>query len=119
MSKYSVSKSLAVLAALSVLAVGSAASAQGAGGESVSVKVKFADLNVSSEAGAKALLRRIRSAAREACGLPDVSLAGSAHWVDCINDATDQAVDKLDVPMVSAMNGSGNRASVRLASARR
>jgi UrcA family protein len=52
--------------ALCTVGIGSAAIAQKL--ERVSVKVKYSDLNLASEAGQKALHSRIKSAVREVCG---------------------------------------------------
>ena len=77
--------------------------------------VKFADLNIASQAGAKALYGRIRAAALDVCrdssgGDPILRLAVSA----CIEKAIDKAVKDVNSPVLTSLRfGSGD---VRLAS---
>jgi UrcA family protein len=72
-----------------------------AGPSSTSVKVKVADLNVSSPAGALALYDRIRAAAQAAC---------SYYWFEtdadearCVHDAIANTVAKINQPALSAV----------------
>ena len=81
--------------------------------ETVSVRVKLADLNLATPAGAAAGLRRIHIAAREACG-PDEGFAFfelRRIYQRCVDDSVDHAVDRLGNPIVSALNG-GHRSAV-------
>ncbi|HXA35643.1 MAG TPA: UrcA family protein [Steroidobacteraceae bacterium] len=77
--------------------------------------VQFADLNITSEAGAKVLYSRIRAAARDVChdssgGDPILRLGVSA----CIAKAVDKAVKDVNSPVLTSLRfGSGD---VRLAS---
>jgi UrcA family protein len=77
--------------------------------------VKFADLNITSQAGAKALYGRIRAAAQDVChdssgGDPILRLAVRA----CIEKAIDKAVKDVNSPVLTSLRfGSGD---VRLAS---
>jgi UrcA family protein len=93
-----------------------AASASAQAAEDVPSKtVKFADLNITSQAGAKVLYGRIRAAARDVCrdssgGDPIGRLAVSA----CIEKAIDKAVKDVNSPVLTSLRfGSGD---VRLAS---
>jgi UrcA family protein len=98
-------------AALGVLST----SAQAADQDVPSKTVKFADLNIATPDGAKALYNRIRVAAREVCGKsaggdPILSQATSG----CINEAIDNAVKKVNAPYLTALRfGSGS--DIRLA----
>jgi UrcA family protein len=70
-----------------------------------SVAVRYADLNLSSEAGARAMLDRITDAASRACG-GDVDLRmleRRALYNRCKADTIDRAVRALDAPLVTAM----------------
>jgi UrcA family protein len=62
-----------------------------------SLKVSFADLNLTKRAGTVTLFTRIRNAARTVCGpAPDISFAdGRADWNRCVNDAIADAVAKV------------------------
>ena len=76
-------------------------------GPSAGVRVAYADLDLSREAGAQALLKRIRSAAREACGPePVVSglmpRAGHQHRA-CVNSAVSTAVERINAPVLTAL----------------
>ena len=72
--------------------------------------VKFADLNITSQAGAKVLYGRIRAAARDVCrvstvGDPIMRPAVSA----CIEKAIDKAVKDVNSPVLTSLRfGSGD-----------
>ena len=81
--------------------------------DSVSVTVRYADLNLNTEAGAKVMLRRIRSSAEDICG-PAPSMIekwslGRAYS-DCVTPIVDHAVAQIDSPLVTALND-GSRGS--------
>ncbi len=67
------------------------------------VSVSYADLNLQSPEGAKALVSRIVIAAREACGPRPYGgeLSRLRAYRACVKDATDRAVDAVGVPMVA------------------
>jgi UrcA family protein len=70
-----------------------------------STTVKYGDLNLASAAGANALYQRIRGAAHRVCTLDNESpyaLQDSAKR-KCIVDAIDQAVMKVNSPVLVAM----------------
>jgi UrcA family protein len=62
-----------------------------------SLKVSFADLNLTKSEGTVTLFTRIRNAARTVCGpAPDISFGdGRADWSRCVNDAIADAVAKV------------------------
>ncbi|HEX4183151.1 MAG TPA: UrcA family protein [Caulobacteraceae bacterium] len=101
---------LTVLSA--VAALGFAAQSQTAFAQSddtVSIKVSSADLNLSSQAGAKVMLQRITTAAKSICGPapqhPFEDLHN--HFDSCVHDIVGKTVNTLGAPMVTAMNGGG------------
>ena len=70
-----------------------------------SITVAYADLNLANAAGANALYQRIRGAARKVCTLDNESpyaLQDSAKR-KCIVDAIDQAITKVNSPVLVAM----------------
>lgn len=78
--------------------------------------VRFADLNIQTPEGAKALYDRIRAAARDVCEIStsgDPILNQAMHG--CVEKAIDNAVKKVNAPYLTALRfGSG--APARLAS---
>lgn len=75
----------------------------------ISVRVGYADLNLNSAAGAKAMLARIEAAARRACGSePDIrDLQRVAVYSRCRTETTQRALTALNAPLVTALaNGS-------------
>lgn len=107
------------LTALSAtLALGMAACGQSAAAQTpdtVSVKVSYADLNLSTEAGAKAMLQRIRTAAKKICGAEmDDPIERLYEYKPCVNGTTDRAVAQFGNPIVTALN-SGKRAPAAMA----
>lgn len=98
-------------AALSVLAP----SVQAAEQDPPSKTVHFADLNIQSPEGAKALYGRIRAAAQAVCQGSigsDPVLREATHA--CLDKAIDNAVKKVDAPYLTALRFGGS--NVRLAS---
>jgi len=93
-----------------VLAVGSmsgVAQAQTAP-KQITAHVSYADLDLSTQDGARALLKRINSAAKEACG-PDpvmspLTPAAPTLYDRCIAEAADTAVANLNAPLVLALH---------------
>ena len=79
-------------------------------------RVTYSDLDLSTEAGARALLHRIDIAARSACGTDIRSPLfprASANYRECVSGAVDTAVRQIDAPLVAALNKS--QAGVSLA----
>jgi UrcA family protein len=78
--------------------------------------VRFADLDLTKPAGAKALYGRIRAAAHEVCDQSagsDPILRPAVHA--CIDKAIDDAVRKVNAPALTALRFGGS-GDVRLAS---
>jgi UrcA family protein len=90
------------------MATGSAATAEAAppaGMETRSVPVRYADLDLSREAGVRALYDRLRSAASRACGTFDNrDLAGRKYWQSCRDAALADAVGRLGNERVAALH---------------
>src|SRR5262245_45732164 len=75
---------------------------------SAQAKVAYADLDLSTETGARALLGRIDVAANEACGKQIHSPLlprESAFHRECVHDAVSNAVQRIGSPLVTALNG--------------
>jgi UrcA family protein len=113
---------LAALAALSAIAATHPAAAGTGSGqpETYSTRVSYGDLNLQSEAGARTMFQRIRHAARSVCEVNmDGAWDGRVRYFDCVRDATNGAVSRLNSPLVSAMNGEGRgKSQVVLATTR-
>jgi UrcA family protein len=68
-------------------------------GDTLQVKVQYADLNVSSSQGAGRLYSRIRMAAEEVCRpLRSDDLWSKKIYASCLNAAIAKAVNKVDQP---------------------
>ena len=70
-----------------------------AGDQTRSETVKFADLNLGSQAGVEALYGRIHAAARRVCQEPPCEQAGVKK---CMNKAESDAIGKVNVPLLTA-----------------
>ena len=62
--------------------------------------VKFQDLNVGTPAGAEALYRRIHAAATHVCLQP--GSYAELHEYACVKDAEARAIQKVNLPMLTA-----------------
>lgn len=71
----------------------------------VQVAVHYDDLRLSNPAGARTLLVRLKSAARQVCGgLPEkTDLGGVVGYQGCLRGSLEQAVATLDRPEVTAL----------------
>ena len=111
-------------ALMTVLALGAAGVSQTAFAQSddvASMKVQYADLTLSSPAGAKAMLQRIHQAANVVCGPQSTSQIDRVARLHeaCVKQAISGSVRQLNVPMVTALyTGDGEAALTTLASAR-
>lgn len=74
------------------------------------IAVNYADLDVSSSAGAQALIDRMRQAARRACDLPPDrrTLFMYRYYQSCVAAALDRGVASVNSPMVTELYR-GNR----------
>ena len=87
-----------VLAALALSGLGAAPAAATVAEEEVSVSVDFADLDLTTPAGATALDRRIDAAVEEVCAKPDIrNLKAMTAWEECKADARIGALDQLSI----------------------
>jgi UrcA family protein len=113
-----------LIALMSVLALGAAGLGQSAfaqSDEAPSMKVQFADLNLSSAPGAQTMLKRIQHAADAVCGPRSSQPIDRVARLreECVNQAISQAVSQLRSPMVTAIyTGAPGAAPTTLASAR-
>lgn len=72
----------------------------------MSVTVSVADLNLSNQAGAKVVLRRIHNAAQTICGgEPDIRSERFTLYQSCVKATVARTVASLDSPLVTALNG--------------
>jgi UrcA family protein len=69
-----------------------------------SVTVRYADLDLSSPAGANALYHRIQAAAKQVCGFPGTDLVEQTIWRSCYRSAVDNAVRKVNSPLLIAVH---------------
>jgi len=77
-------------------------------GDTVSIKVSVADLDLTAEAGARIALGRIRTAANMICG-PEpspVQIDRFTAYKACVKADVDAAVATLDRPLLTALNAS-------------
>ena len=92
--------------ALSFAAICPAGDATGANQTSI---VKYADLNVSSPAGAAALYARISVAANGVCrALDGRDLASKTYFDRCVHKAISEAVSKVDQPALYSIYDAKN-----------
>lgn len=110
---------LALGASVLALVAAPAGSASAQPVQTYSASVTYSDLNLSSRDGARAMYQRIKSTARKLCGgEPTIGdLGGHASWRACVDSAVDNAVARLDAPMVTAFNGGQSASPVKLAQA--
>jgi UrcA family protein len=99
---------IATLAAASLL-VAAAAQAGEANPDTSSVTVRSPDLNMNTEAGAKAMLKRITAAAHVVCGPQPsgVELRRGQLYAACVKGTVDRSVASLNNPILARLNGSG------------
>jgi UrcA family protein len=68
--------------------------------EDVSVRVAYADLDIHTEAGAKALYSRLKKASKQACGLESYAvtrlLVELAHARACYRESLESSVQEAD-----------------------
>ena len=95
-------------AAVLVAAIGPGATSALAASPSdqVTIGVSVADLNMTSEAGARVALRRIQHAANEICGgdVADRTLGELMQSRDCERSAVKRAVASMNLPALTAVS---------------
>lgn len=77
----------------------------------VSAAVSYADLDLSTEDGANAVLQRINVAARDMCGGKPIHSPlfprAATQFDNCVSEAVESAVAGLDAPVVLAFHKAG------------
>lgn len=71
------------------------------------VEVTFRRSETASEAGARNLLERLDRAARRVCAFDGPGVTAGRNYRACKNAARDEAVQKINAPMLTAVNESG------------
>ena len=69
--------------------------------------VRFGDLNLANDEGARTLYGRITLAARRVCAGADEGLFGKSEYRKCIKKAVDDAVAQVDRPTLYVVHQSG------------
>ena len=69
-----------------------------------SVTVSFRDLDLTTTAGASTLYERLKGAARSVCDQPRIGLQGFREWHACYDTALNDAVAKVNSPLLIAMH---------------
>jgi UrcA family protein len=112
MSPFNAARVLGALC-LAASAVAHPAAAQSVD-EPISVTVTYADLDISHQAGAAALLQRLQAASVKACGgAPDVRVLGQVAAFDkCRREAVSRAVDQIHAPLLTALAQKGHPVQV-------
>jgi UrcA family protein len=98
---------LAAAALLGAAPVASAAGTTAQDPDSLSVRVRVADLDLQSRDGARVALQRIHHAAETVCGgEPDGrELARHAMFESCVRSAVDRTVLQSHSPALAGLNG--------------
>lgn len=106
---------LLALASAATFALMAAAPADAAVIHRTSVRVSYADLDIDNQAGAAALLGRIRSAARAVCGdySGPISLRARAAIRQCENARVEKAVTDVNNPALTALYSGRPTVTVR------
>ena len=101
---------LVLFAALVTAAAGNAfaGSASPYSTEPLSVRVRYDDLDLSTQQGSKALYERISVAARKVCAPPDDirQLKAMSLSLQCMANAIDKAVSDVHSPQLAAVHAS-------------
>jgi UrcA family protein len=94
---------LAAVAATTLIPMTSALADMPTGSAAPQAVVRYADLDLTSDVGASALLRRIEAAARQVCGDPRVvqPLTRSTRIRRCNTQAIEHAVTAIGAPKVT------------------
>lgn len=90
------------IAAVLATSAGSAFASNAADSKTVNTIVRYSDLNLTNPEGAKAMLKRIKHAARQVCEPAPEDALEYPDWRNCVAKATDGAVSRLNAPMVTA-----------------
>ncbi|RYG34259.1 MAG: UrcA family protein [Burkholderiales bacterium] len=106
-----------------VLAVGSMSGvAQAQTAAKPATAVSYADLDLSTHDGARVLLKRINSAAKEACGpapvMSPLTPAAATLHDRCVEQAADKAVADVNAPLLVALHTGAPQSAGELFAAR-
>jgi UrcA family protein len=83
--------------------------------DKVSSEVRFGDLNLATDAGVTQLHRRIRTAAYQVCGRPEIrDLKGSQAAASCRDTALADARPKIELAIANARSGQDFAANTAL-----
>lgn len=104
---HSATRYIGLHAALAALCCGvtltTPATADSSYGEPLTKVVNFADLNLSSEAGAKVLYGRLRMGAMQVCSpFTGETAREKSNWRECVDQAIERAVSKINRPVLTA-----------------
>ena len=106
---------LSCVAAGLVWLAGSAPAAAASAESRRHVTVRYDDLNLASVSGATRLYGRIRTAARQVCGEPGLTLGEQHAWQVCVRGSVNDAAATVGNPIVSALAaGRGYRSETAL-----
>jgi UrcA family protein len=95
-----------IAATIAALAFGmSAGSVQASdSSQSLTKTVSYADLNLDTESGTKALYVRIRDAAKDVCSrYQSEELSRKRVWSVCVSSALTSAAEQINKPMLTAL----------------
>jgi UrcA family protein len=93
----------AMIAALAFITSAGSAQASDAW-QPLSKTVSYADLNLDTESGAKALYVRLRDAARDVCSpYQSNELSRKRVWAGCVSSALTSAAEQINKPMLTAL----------------
>ncbi|MBS0578396.1 MAG: UrcA family protein [Proteobacteria bacterium] len=101
--KFPVPLILSCLATAAVWIAGSAPAGAASPETERQVTVHYGDLDLASVAGATQLYERLRTAARQVCGEPGLTLGEQHAWQVCFEGSVEQAVTAVGNPIVSAL----------------
>jgi UrcA family protein len=105
LAKFAMITSVAVSALALSAASSSAYPRMGTDGDTAWVAVSTGDLDLSSPAGAQAMISRFQSAARKICGPEPTDRLSFGHEYDtCVRETVNRAVVDLGSPSVAAAN---------------
>ncbi len=76
-----------------------------------SVKVRYGDLNLATEAGVQTLYRRIKGAARMVCdqSIPSGDAQSVSHFWKCYDTALGNAINRVNNTQLTAMHQQNSR----------
>lgn len=103
---------LAALVSVAAFVQPLAAHAESTDSEARSVLVRYGDLDLRAEAGAKTLLTRLNTAGSKACRASARGVMAVKATLNCRTEAVKQAVADVNAPLVTAAYEGGARTIV-------